>query len=189
VLFAPSLFQNLEWANRPSSDLSATEKEVLQSQYCGERVSPGSGALSNRPLIWNTVLDKLQQPSSMHLIGYGFRGQLFSGISDELSCIFLSFVERRLASAHNLWLQTTLDLGYAGSLTVFVLTALVILRLSTLSIRTGDLTYKCMLYGILYLTFAGSLEAILSPDYMGTYPMYILIAIATVISNGDQITS
>jgi O-antigen ligase len=174
MLIAPAVFGTLHGFERPEGQMAALERDELAAELCAGRITPQGGALSNRPQIWQTVLNEFREPDPVHLFGFGFRGQAAAGISGELSCIFLSHTNRHLAGAHNVWLQTLIEIGYIGVLVVFALTIWLIVRLSRLRHDNADPVLSGLLGGVLYLIAAGALESTLSPDYSGTFLIFLI---------------
>ncbi|WKZ34316.1 MAG: O-antigen ligase family protein [Anaerolineales bacterium] len=185
ALFFPALL-NFEYGfTRPPGNLTEKQRMVLEEEFCADKVKPLAGPLSNRPIIWAVALDEFKHPRFVHLVGYGYRGQVDAGISEDLSCIFLSFVYRRFASSHNIWLQIITEIGYIGVIGTLFLFYKTAGRLYTLIEKDNSGFYKGMRLALIYIVFAGTLESILSPDYYIPFAMFLAINIMTLLSAND----
>jgi hypothetical protein len=77
--------------------------------------NPGDAFGSNRLLIWKPVIDLLGTFSPTQILGYGAYGQFRSGVSVQYASLFdIFYPNRYFVGAHNLALQTILDIGYVG---------------------------------------------------------------------------
>ena len=179
LIFAPSLLkQNINILNRPESQWEENKPLTNSTNECDKSLQQSGGFLSNRPIIWEMVINELRDFQYIHIVGYGVRGQVVSSISNSYSCLFTSYAHPTLASAHNGWLQTILDVGYIGFGIVFALLVMIINKLSGLLTITKDVTYKAMLAGLIYIILSGTLEASFSPDFYGTFIILLFISIS-----------
>ena len=129
---------------------------LLDSVLAGSAIARNSSDIStasNRIFIWGPVIQKVGSPKLENLIGYGYRGQIGSGVSD----LNRYYFEHRLDShetktVHNLGLQYYLDIGILG-LIIFV-TLLLRVQLNP----AFDLEYMAML-GLVLLLLPGFTEA------------------------------
>jgi len=136
--------------------------------------------MSNRLVIWNIVLDELINFKWIHLIGFGYRGQVLSGLSRSYSFLFTSYTSSEIASAHNSLLQSVLEVGYLGSFLFIALLFLLMGKLAQTTQRNrNDYTPKAMLFVLAYLILSGITEAVFSPDYQEIFTVFIFIWAAT----------
>ena len=80
------------------------------------------GTFANRAVIWSSVYDEFSEFKARHLIGYGFKGQVASGIAKKNASLFaqrLDDVEGK--TVHNFILQYQLDTGYLGVICIILL--------------------------------------------------------------------
>ncbi len=181
LIISPSLLkQNIIIFNRPETLWDENKSLTISTDECNKYLQQSGGFLSNRPVIWEIVINELHDIKIIHLIGYGVRGQVVSSISNSYSCLFSSYRYPTLASAHNGWLQIILDVGYIGLGIILTLLVMIIRKLSDLFKDTKDDTYKCMLAGLIYIVLSGTLEASFSPDFYGTFIIILFISISLV---------
>ncbi len=181
---APSFFSTTtRWANRPKVDWQnapSNQTDVL----CMEAINNYNGTLSNRPIIWDIVLNNLKQPKGEQIIGYGIRGHIASSISKEYSCLFASYANPEIASSHNIWLQLILDLGYLGLATTLVLFASLLVVLGG---KNGRKKNDHLVGMLLYIVLIGSLEAPLAADFGNVYMLFLAICtIALFLINNSS---
>ena len=55
---------------------------------CKVLLDSTNGVLSNRPIIWHIGIEEIRLFKPIHLVGYGFRGQVVSNVSTQYSCLF-----------------------------------------------------------------------------------------------------
>ena len=162
VLLGPTQFaQTLSWLTRPTNDIDVIRAPLTTDPNCSNLLVEANGFLSNRPVIWTVVMDEFRPFQLIDLVGYGYRGQTVSGISDEYSCLFQSYAIPKLASAHNNWLQAIVDIGYLGLVAMIILLFALVIKTASLLKFTGELEYKSMIACLLYIVATGSLEALI----------------------------
>ena len=86
------------------------------------RNSGNSGVvtINGRTEIWDKVYDEIKYPKILHIVGYGAKGQITSGISKDVAQTFsATAVNKDEVTVHNYILQTFLDAGYLGLLVLF----------------------------------------------------------------------
>jgi O-antigen ligase len=180
------LKSNLEWFNRPNTAGLDGLGEQVENEACNELLEQSGGFLSNRPVIWQFGLDEFRQFKPVHLVGYGFRGQLVSGLSSQYSCLFKSYLRPQYASLHNIWLQILIDTGYLGLAITFSLAALLAYSLAKLFLLTGSRVFQGMLTLCLFIIMAGTMEASLSPDYYVLFPVFYILAVPLLFSEREM---
>ena len=182
IIFAPNLLSATpSWLNRPKSEWTDTQG-ARSERSCPESIMITSGVLSNRPIIWEIVLDELKNFNLIHIVGYGLRGQVVSNISESYACLFASYSYNLLASSHNIWLQLILDIGYIGLIITLLLPVFLILKVTRLSFFVhNNYGYIALLNILLYIILIGSLEAPLSPDFYEIFILLIFVSISSLI--------
>jgi hypothetical protein len=170
---------------RPGGSLTEERFAVLEENLCEGRVKPRLTALSNREIVWAVTLDEFRHPKLVHLVGYGYRGQVEAGISEQLSCVFLTHVYRDFVSVHNVWLQVLVETGYIGLIAALLLTYETGERLARFAGRDDSGVYRGMFFSLIYMIFAGTLESTLSPDYYVTFALFIVLLLFAWISPHD----
>ncbi len=163
--FIPGFLEDpMSRLNRPELD-SKTESSTTIRDECDLFNKNASGVLSNRPIIWKAGFDELSDFKPIHLIGYGLRGQIASGVSRNYVCLFTSIVKSEYASLHNIWLQTIIDIGYLGLLiTITLFVSLLVWVCQRLATRFNGYDYA-MLCMLLLTISVGTLEASIQPDF------------------------
>jgi len=171
------LEDSTSWLNRSKSEMIEAQ-EVGSEQSCQTLISSSSGALTNRTIIWKFVVNDLEKFKIIHLVGYGFRGQIISEISRNYACLFSSYTNSIYSPSHNFWLQLILDIGYFGVIITIVLLVYLILKLTRLFVIERDYGYFAFLNILIYLISVGSLESSISPDWHSTFILLIFIAVS-----------
>jgi len=131
--------------------------------------------LSGRFVIWDAVLDNFNNFRFTHLFGFGYRGQVVSGISREYSHLFVSYLDAEMAGAHNFLLQTLLDTGYIGALIAICLITALLFVLGAHLKNNQDHTVKILFFLLVYLVFAGVTETVLTPNHQELFAIFMLI--------------
>ena len=113
---------------------------------------------TGRTDVWDAVLDFLGHFDPQQLVGWGFGGQLSSGVSYTYSYV-VSTGRPEFTTAHNFLLQSIIDVGYLGT-AVFVLVFIFALRSAGQQLRDRFDPGVVMVLGILsFLLLAGTLES------------------------------
>ncbi len=124
---------------------------------------PGRGSFetaTGRSEIWAIVVKFLSHPHFEDLIGYGAYGQIRSGVGFKYAYLFSYSVHPEFNSAHNIALQTILDMGYIG-LGLFLIFLIV-------AINSGRIAYEqshtpestALLVALIALSLFGASEAL-----------------------------
>lgn len=183
--FTPaSLIKYSGFLNRSSSNwnpsvASHTERACVESmQYSGN-------ILSNRTVIWSKVISDLSNFKPVHLIGYGFRGQVVSGISSQYACLFASYMDKIVAGSHNIWLQICLDIGYLGFFVAVFFLAYVMINLQHL-LKKDWHSVLALISIVSYTIMIGSLESSLSPDFFEIFILLIFITAIVLVPDNES---
>ena len=178
--FIPGFLEDpMSKLNRPELEMKTENSSTAESD-CNLFNKNTSGVLSNRPIIWKAGFDELSNFKPIHLIGYGFRGQVASGVSRNYVCLFTSIVISEFASLHNIWLQTIIDVGYLGLIiTITLLISLLVWVCQRLSTRFNHYDYAllCMMLMIISI---GTLEASFQPDFQELFIFLFFLLISQV---------
>jgi hypothetical protein len=187
MLVAPSVIaENTSWLNRPETDWGNDPVRAGLTSPCEDNVALANGSLSNRPVIWNIALRELGQPAMIHLIGYGYRGHVVSGMSEQYACLFESFVKAKMASVHNIWLQSALSIGYVGLAASLLFLNVLMGWLDKLYIAMGDPVYRGLLATVIYIICVGALEASISPDFYGHFVFLLFMTIIVIVDSAKH---
>lgn len=92
--------------------------------YLFENISRGLTPLSGRELIWLGAIDFMRQQPMGIISGYGLFGQVITGITEYYDILFVGEIqvgETIRSSLHNFALQTIIDTGIIGLLTITML--------------------------------------------------------------------
>jgi hypothetical protein len=131
-------------------------------------------SLSNREAIWRAVLGELRAFQPVHLVGFGAYGQVASGLSAAYAPYFSAYVYASLASAHNAFLQTVLEIGYLGA---GITESIMILALGRLICPSGPGPSRpgsSMLVALIaFVALAGCVESSWSPEYQEIQAMLL----------------
>lgn len=144
------------------------------------RSTSGEGAnslLSGRLVIWTAFSDFLKNFQPMHLIGYGFEGQLITRISKLYSHLFIPWALPETTTAHNFPLQLTIEIGYLGLFLTLVLITIVLFKLGKNALENNDLPSKTLFFVMIYMLFTGSTESVFTLGHPET--QYVLMLIFT----------
>jgi len=162
----------------PFTLVSALRLLPTQISQVLNRSSSSQGAdatLSGRFIIWNAILNHFYDFRFLNLFGFGFRGQVASGISWEYSYLFSSWLDPEVAGAHNFVLQTLLDTGYIGALiTICFITSLLFALGSHLK-NSQDHTIKVLFFLLIYLIVVGTTDTVLTPEHQELFLVFMLI--------------
>lgn len=136
--------------------------------------------MSNRMTIWQIVLDEFKHFTPLHLFGFGYRGQVSAGLSEQYAYFFSSYAEGGQASSHNFFLQSIIETGYIGTLVFIFLLYVMISKLARFSIRNKyDHTPRTTLFILIYCILAGTTESVLSPDFQELFVLFLMICAAS----------
>ncbi len=131
---------------------------------------------TGRQAVWSGVLGFLGHPHVQDLIGYGAYGQARSGVGFQYSYVFPDVLNPQFESAHNIALQTILDMGYLGLAVflVFLMASINSARLLNQRMRTPEST--ALLAALIALSLFGADEAL--PGLTGIYLLISVIVLA-----------
>jgi O-antigen ligase len=130
---------------------------------------------TGRSKIWSIVGQFLSHPHVEDLIGYGAYGQVRSGVSAQYAYLF-HIEHPEFVSAHNIALQTVLDMGYIG-LAVFVFFLMVVINSARASNQKTDTPESAaLLAALIALSLFGASEAL--PGLAGIYLLVSLVVLA-----------
>jgi len=149
-----------------SSSLSASLSR--NSTTGAQSITDGTG----RTVVWQEAAKTMIKPSLGSVLGYGRDGQITSGTSVGYAYLFRGhLVDPLTASAHNMVLQTGLDLGWLGILCVLTLAAVVLVRLSR---HAGNPLYTALLAAALAALLIGIVEAAPTPSNPESFIFWML---------------
>jgi hypothetical protein len=126
--------------------------------------------LSYRNLIWATIINGYSPSLNELLIGYGYLGQLRSGLSELYGVYFVDrgSYQSLLMSPHNSLIQGLLDYGIFGYLVILSFVWKLFFNLST---------NRLILFGGIYLLLSGGFEIVLMP------PNFVSLLLLCVMVN------
>lgn len=130
-------------------------------------IATGTG----RTFVWGAVIDTLTEPRLENLVGYGQNGQLTSGASVSYAYLFPGLVDPLLAPAHNMLLQTGLDLGWIGVPMVIVIAGVMLTRYGR---RSPDPLYLALLAATLAMLGEGLVEVAGTTEGPESFAWWIL---------------
>lgn len=147
------------------------------------RSTSGEGAnslLSGRMVIWAAFIDFFKNFQPIHLIGYGFQGQLISKISKHYAHLFLPWSLPETTTAHNFPLQLTIEIGYLGLFLTLALISITLINLGNYALAKKDLPSKTLFFVLIYLLLTGSTESVLTLGHPETQYVLVLILTSTM---------
>jgi hypothetical protein len=163
--------------DRPASVWENSD-EIDVNDQCERYLAASEGLFSNRSIIWRFAINDLGSFNIQQLIGFGFRGQYYSGLNANYACLFKSYAFPQFASLHQNWLQLVFDIGYLGLLFTLALLVLMVRELSEFN-SLSTISENFSLASILcYIVLSGSLEAIITPDAMELFLTLTFILIS-----------
>jgi hypothetical protein len=181
------LTEPLSVFNREPPDQIASQTNLKNT--CSSFSQKPNGVLSNRPIIWGTGISELKSIRFIHLIGFGARGQVISGVSEKYSCLFVNFSKSNIAGLHNIWLQSIFEIGYLGlAITVIVLFHSLKLLSEETFVNKNAVTYPFL--GILfYIVLDGTFESTITPDQnlmFFTFFMLVILGASPFIKKNNE---
>jgi hypothetical protein len=127
---------------------------------------------TGRTDVWNAVLDFLGRFDFHQLVGWGFGGQLSSGVSYTYAYVVQSNAHPEFATAHNFILQSILDVGYLGTAMLLLVFVLALRNAGQQLRRAFDPGFAAVLGILVFLLLAGTLESTpgaATPAALGTF--------------------
>jgi O-antigen ligase len=115
---------------------------------------------TGRSVIWQDVYDYLKHPHFADIFGYGYYGQVTSGVSYRYAFLFQTQPIPESAGTHNLLLQTVLDTGYVGALVVVALIVVAASAASRRYIETLAPVELATLAALIVLVLVGATESL-----------------------------
>ncbi|NMB55526.1 MAG: O-antigen ligase family protein [Leptolinea sp.] len=135
--------------------------------------------LSGRGTIWKTIIDHYSNFQFIHLFGYGYHGEVISGLSQEYSYLFTNFINSDWITVHNYFLQTLLEIGYLGLiLMVWFITTITTRLAKMVTANPRDNSAKILFYLMFYFILAGTTETVLSTYHLELFFIFLLIIAA-----------
>lgn len=163
VIPAGSLAKWLPDLSRPET-VWQKPNEITVNDQCEKLLTNSEGLFSNRSIIWRFAITELGSFHLEQLVGFGFRGQYYSGLNSNYSCLFKSYAFPQFASLHQIWLQLVFDTGYLGFLFTLALMILVVRELSVYNSASKFSGNFALASISCYLVLSGTLEATITPD-------------------------
>lgn len=136
--------------------------------------------LNGRMLIWQKYIERIVGSTETLFLGYGYRGQFASGISNELILVF-GPVFGATAGAHNYILQWLLETGIIGTLVFIILLTAIIYKLSVYSIQNrSDVSTVIMIFFLIYCMVIGTQDTVLTIDYEEIFMIFSVICASAI---------
>lgn len=130
---------------------------------------------TGRSFIWQAVYDHLGGLHFADIFGYGYYGQIASGVSYSYAFLFRYQPIPEAASAHNMLLQTILDTGYVGaSVTIALISAAVwaVSRRYLVTLAAWDLATAL---GLIVLVLLGTTETVPTIYFPESFALALLL--------------
>jgi O-antigen ligase len=151
--------------------------------------------LSGRSELWEFVFTEVADPKPIHLIGYGQFGQVTAGLGAKYSYIFNEQngdITRK--TAHNMVLQTFLDIGYIG-VVVFLMLLYQVTRVATQVRSAHNRLYAQLLIMIFVFGITSAVPTLMSIEistfffvFVGMFTsQYVMATNTSKIKNGNPL--
>jgi hypothetical protein len=137
--------------------------------------------LSNRTIIWQTAIDALSPFQLQHLIGWGYRGQIPSGIMKIYAPLFSNYQNVNSIPLHNSFLQHLIEVGYFGLLFFIIILILLLRDISRLALRSSSVWLLVIKGIVIFLIISSGFDSVLSMDSQETYVTFLLILFGTIL--------
>jgi hypothetical protein len=140
---------------------------------------------TGRTDVWSAVLSFLGHFDAQQLVGWGFGGQLSSGVSYTYAYVVSTNGRPEFATAHNFILQSILDVGYVGA-AIFLLIFFLSLRSAGRRLRGTFEPAVTIVVGILsFLLLAGTLESTPGSSTPAAFGAFLLVTACAFAYQGD----
>ncbi|MBI2259913.1 MAG: O-antigen ligase family protein [Flavobacteriia bacterium] len=142
--------------------------------------------LNGRLFIWLFSFEDFMAFKIQHLFGYGFKGHVNSGVSQNWAFVFATYSSPETVHPHNSILSIIFDIGYLGLITMLIVINKVsknIYLLYKIS-KKEALTFFAML---LFIIFISITESFLNDIYMNTFNLYISFFIYIIASEDNKL--
>lgn len=138
--------------------------------------------LSNRTVIWDAVLHEFSTFKVQSVIGWGYRGQISSGIIDKYAFLFSNYQNITSIPVHNAFLQQLVETGYFG-LSIFLFLIYKLLQVISNERYNPKSQWNIVMQSIVvYLIISSSMDSVLSPDFQETFAIFLLILTSAVFA-------
>jgi hypothetical protein len=146
--------------------------------------TPGDTSTPGRMEIWAAVIDKLMHPGLgaglfEQLFGYGFYGQVVSGVSYEYGYLFYG-PSASYRSAHSLVLQTLLNQGIVGLGVLIAVTWFVLRSAIDRSQADPSSSGLAIAGGFICILLLGATEAVADPATPYALAAFVVLCCASV---------
>jgi hypothetical protein len=127
--------------------------------------------------VWRVVLGFLGHFTPHELVGWGFGGQLTSGVSYSYAYLIETGGSPETATAHNFILESILDVGYIG-LALWLVVFLVALRRGATAVGTSYTPAAAMVFGVLlFFLLSGMTESSPGDATPGAFGAFLVLVI------------
>jgi hypothetical protein len=141
-------------------------------------------SLNGRTIIWNETLNVIFSSDILStLFGFGYRGQINSGLTERFVTIF-GYSFGSVATVHNSFYQLAIDTGLLGVFIYLLITSFLLQKLVYfLKVDNRNTGLKMMLFTLVYILTIGATESVLTIDYQEVviFFCFIYISIATYV--------
>jgi O-antigen ligase len=140
---------------------------------------------TGRSFIWRAIYDHLGKPHFADLFGYGYYGQITSGVSYQYAFLFRYQPIPESASAHNMLLQTILDSGYVGAVVTVALLSVGIWTVSQRYTETLSSWDLATVIGLLVLVLLGTTETVPTIYFPESFVLALLLLCVALRARRD----
>ena len=155
---------------------------IVASTPLGEMLGRSAGSdnvatLSNRSVIWSNVFHELKDFSPTHLVGFGARGQVASGVGEANAVVFEGDYSENVEqkTAHNFALQTMLDMGYIG---IFLWMLLLIRTIKEITWLGRGQDAEIHIVFVIYIILVGATEVVPTMYVNEAFTVVLLLIIS-----------
>ena len=135
---------------------------------------------TGRAYIWQAAVQELSIPRFAHLIGFGYYGQISSGIINDYLFIFPD--SSLTPSLHNAYFQIIFDMGYIGEI-AFAAMLWIAIDILCFSPALSEARRKTILASLLFLLIVALTEAVGTLYHFETFLFLLgIVALALVLA-------
>lgn len=157
---------------------------LAQTEYAdilarGDQGAKNLSTLSARTVIWQECLEEIQDPSPIHLIGWGEHGQGPSGVARRYAHIFPDehYDDIGLIVTHNFFFQAFFEVGYLG-VTVILLVLFVAMNHAIRLYHKGFRASLVYIGFLVYFVLSGALESTFGNHFKAYTLLFIMMTTA-----------
>jgi len=139
------------------------------------------GTLSSRFITWRAAFSEILAPKWIHLVGYGYKGDVSSGVA-QAAAQQVAPTRLSLLGPHNVILQYILDNGYLGAALFVLVMFVTIRRLAEMAATDRQSVVRPALGVMVYLALLGTIERVPTVYSPELFVVFLFIVIFTLFA-------